>query len=59
MKAYYQVFAKGDTMFTYCTTKEIAKQERKRMKADGIVRIYIKKKHRTSRISDYHQGGFK
>jgi len=55
MKAYYQVFAKGDTMFTYCTTKEIAKQERKRMKADGIVRIYIKKKHRTSRISDYHQ----
>lgn len=58
MKPYYQVFAKDSNMFTLCTTKEVAKQERKAMQEDGIKTVYIKKKHRTSRISDYHQGGY-
>ena len=58
MKPYYQVFLKGSNMFTLCTTKEIAKKERRSLQKIGLTQVYIKKKFRTSIISDYHQNGY-
>ena len=58
MKPYYKVFVSGSDMSTFCTSLEVAKEERKALQGQGLKKVYINKKKGESRVSDYHQGGY-
>ncbi len=53
MRPYYEVFARGDTSYTLCMSKRIAKIERQTMQRHGYTKVYIKLKKARSRITDY------
>ena len=57
MKPYYQVFVSGSNMFTFCTSLEVAKEERKALQKQGK-RVYINKKKGESSLADFHQGSY-
>lgn len=52
-KPYYVVYISMDTFFYKFTTKKEAIAFRYTLQHDGDVKVYIKKKYRDSRISDF------
>lgn len=54
MKHYYEIYPVGIGWFITATTKDRAKIERELLQGEGYTRVCIRKKHSTSRISDFH-----
>ena len=53
MKHYYEIYPIGIGWFITATTKDRAKIERELLQKEGFRKVSIRKKHNTSRISDF------
>lgn len=53
MKHYYEIYPVGIGWFITAITKDRAKIERELLQGEGYTRVCIRKKHSTSRISDF------